>query len=151
MKTNLPSSSHVNQHPGCCPVYTIKRLQHTRRIMGYLSFWNLFLWNWNQRFKETVVDWQKPKLKLYSVFIEILLAFVPCYFTKDNCTVTCWRLNSIIIYIIEMFRTYNSAWASLKIICENLAYTLIPKKETGLLKFYNKSHFPMCQLNIVHI
>lgn len=50
-----------------------------------------------------------------------------------------------------MFKTYNSAWASLKIIGENLAYTLIPKKETGLLKFYNKSHFPMCQLNIMHI
>lgn len=27
----LKTILHVNQHPDCCPVYTIKRLQHTRR------------------------------------------------------------------------------------------------------------------------
>lgn len=41
----LKAILHVNQHPDCCPVYTIKRLQHTRRKKGYLSFWNLFFMN----------------------------------------------------------------------------------------------------------
>lgn len=38
LKTILPSSSHVNQHPGCCPVCTIKRLQHTRRTFYFGIF-----------------------------------------------------------------------------------------------------------------